>query len=96
MPTYLPGDKIILQATFRDTNGTLVTPAQVALRIKDPAGSVVTITALSPGLPSPGIYEHHYDLEGLAPGTYIYQWKSDGTYDAVGEGVFLVAKPRVP
>lgn len=76
------GQTVILQATFKDTDGGNVDPSSVDLTIEDPDGNITTPT---PSNPEVGVYEHQLDLD--TDGDWDYRFEgttSEGT--AVCEG----------
>ena len=70
------GDRITLEATFKDKNGDLYAPDSITLNIYDPANGLdATKTAGDMTNPSTGLYQVEYDIpdNGL-PGTWRAIW----------------------
>lgn len=86
--SYLVGNVIVL--TFRVWSRTVgrVDPVTVTLTIQDPSGSQTTPF---PSKVSEGSYQYLFDTEAADPGTYLYRWQGDGTYEVAREGSFEVA-----
>jgi len=91
MSNPIIGQSVILQATFKDTDGVLVDPSSVTLTIEDPDG---TVTTPAPTNQSTGVYQHSLDLD-LA-GDWDYRWEGDTTEGAaVCEGRICVIASSV-
>src|SRR4051812_29508852 len=83
--TYQIGDAVPLEATFRNTAGTLTNPTAVTLTVRAPDG---TITTPSPTNPSTGVF--HYDLSVTQPGLWWYTFKGTGAIQAADRKSFYV------
>lgn len=88
--TYDIGDLVRLTGTFSGTDGTLVDPTTVVLKIKPPGGSVSTVT---PTRESTGV--HYHDYTPSAHGTHLYRFEGTGAAQAAEDSVFYVRKSRV-
>ena len=75
MPIYT-GDRITLEATFKDENGDLYAPDSITLNIFDPANGLDdTITEGSMTNPSTGVYQVDYDIpDNAIPGSWRVIW----------------------
>ena len=88
MSTYVPGQTVVLSATFINTaTGAPLNPATVELRVLDP--SMKETDTLTGGLthPSTGVYS--LNVVTYLIGTWSYRWLSTAPYSA-GEGSFRV------
>src|SRR3954469_17416489 len=83
--TYQIGDAVPLEATFRNTAGTLTNPTAVTLTVRAPDG---TVTTPSPTNPSTGVF--HYDLSVTQPGLWWYTFKGTGAIQAADRNSFYV------
>lgn len=79
-PLY-PGTTLARRFTFKDENRQVYDPSTVTVKVKTPAGSVVTTQTLSDlSKESTGVYVFRYNLEDEAPSG---QWKIEvsATYE---------------
>jgi hypothetical protein len=81
---YQVGDLVPLQATFRDSTGTLANTT-VTLTVRAPDGTVTTPT---PTNPSAGVYR--YDLAATQPGLWWYTFKGSGAVQTAERNSFHV------
>ena len=86
--TYDYGDIVRVQGTFRDEDGDLADPSEVAIWIKAPSSTVATST--NPSNPSTGVY--YLDFEPGSSGQFYYRIFSDGALQASEEGMFRVRR----
>ena len=82
--SYDYGDVIRVDGTFRNEDGDLDDPAEVAIWIKAPSSTVFVSTA--PENPSTGYY--YVDYEITSTGQYYYRVFSTGSLTNSEEGMF--------
>lgn len=91
---YDRGDVVRLTANFTNLSNTATDPTAVALRVKQPDGTVVvynypaTIAKDSTG-------QYHYDLSIAESGDYYYRYEGTGAVQAAAEGLFHVHRSNV-
>jgi len=84
------GNNLTTTSEFKDINGVIVTPANVALKYKDPAGTVISaeITQLSNLKYTSTVYLN-------IPGDWTFRWECMGTYATAEEFVIQVLPSKV-
>ncbi len=86
------GDLVRCEGRFANLIGTLVDPATVTFKVKDPNGDVTTYlydTDAQVIKQDTGIY--YVDVSVDKAGTWYYRFNSTGTSQAAGETAFTVA-----
>jgi len=89
MNIYDVGDRVIITATFKTSDGVLADPSSVSAVVRAPDGTIQTFTA--PAHPSTGYYEQAVDPS--TPGNWRYKFVGTGTMLTVQEGMFYVRTP---
>lgn len=80
MKSYFPGTAVLVDATFADATGTLVTPSPVSVAVTDPTGAPVTVGAAS--FPTTGNGQALTSPVSLL-GTYNVTWSGTASGDVV-------------
>ena len=88
---YDIGDIVTVDATFRDEDGALASPATVEAHIKKPDGSVVELT---PSEDSEGVFSA--EVEPDTAGDWWYSFDGEGGLQASEERRFVVRQRQVP
>jgi len=90
---YDVGDKLVLRAEMRDSNGDLAVGGTVTCLVKHPDGTVEALSGIQN--PSTGIYEKEFVFDD--DGDYWVRWSSAGSnvYNAI-EKKYPVRTRRVP
>lgn len=91
-PPYDIGDQVTLQATFTLANGTLANPGTVVCRVRQPDGTLQTVTPVSN--PSTGVFQAVF--APAQSGEHWYRFEGTGG-SAVGadEAAFIVDPKKV-
>ena len=87
------GQQIILEATYRDSAGSVVDPGTVRVHHRPPGGSITTyvyntdaeVTKVSTGIYRYSILTNDASLEG----THVYRWDDNGEV-AIADGNIFV------
>ena len=90
--TFDIGDLVRCEGRFTNLVGTLIDPATVTFKIKDPNGAVTTYSYPADAQvikSATGIY--YVDVNATKAGTWYYRFYSTGTSQAAGETAFKVA-----
>lgn len=84
------GNNVTSISEFKDVNGTIVTPTNVALKYKDPSGLVTTgsITQLSNLKYTSTVYLN-------IPGDWIFRWECTGNYATSEEFMIRVLPSQI-
>jgi hypothetical protein len=85
---YQSGDAVILTQRYTDASGTLVDPASVVLRTKDPESSITTPIINRTAI---GIYTAEFVVDVVGP--WVYEWKTTGGNSAVVGRFDVLASP---
>lgn len=83
------GSTIRLQATFRNSAGTLTDPSTVVARLLDPRGAETTPTAQNA---STGVW--YFDTTPTIAGTWFYRFEGSGTVEVSNERSFTVLESK--
>ncbi len=92
------GDRVVIVGKFEDRTGVAVDPDVIALKIKNPDGTVDTYWySYSGDILITRIEAGHYELEFdiTQYGIYYYYWYSTGVGKTAGENSFEVRKSKV-
>lgn len=94
---YDMGDLVrISSGTFTNSGGTAVDPTTITMRLRNPAGSVITY--VSGGTPAPSqaaTGSYFVDVTLTMPGRWHYRWEGVGDAVAAAEGSLEVQRSRV-
>ena len=85
--SYLIGNQVRLSVTFNDYNGTLADPTTIVLKVKNPDGTIETLTTIKDA-----VGKYHYDYEPLKVGDYCYRFEATGAVVAASQEKFTVYK----
>lgn len=80
------GSVVRLDVVLTDISGAFVDPGALALKLRDPAGSIATI---SPVKDSTGHY--HVDVALPTAGTWQWRWEATAPNAGASEGQMVVA-----
>jgi hypothetical protein len=89
--TYDVGDLVVLTGSFVNKDAVPTNPTTVVLKVREPDGVVVTVSAPSTGVT--GVYEGTFPPTKV--GTHWYRFLGTGTVSAAGETAFVVRKQQV-
>jgi len=90
---YDKGDVVVVSAAFTDRNGTLIDPATVTFKIKDPSGTTTAyIFGTNGELVKDSVGNYHVDVPVSLEGTWQYRYESTGTGQAAEEGQFKIKR----
>ena len=94
LDSYIAGNVVILTANFTvAATGVLTDPSTVVLKVGNgEAGSTTYTYGVGSTITrqAAGEYQANIDTTGFAAGTYVYEWISTGTAQAVAAGAFIV------
>lgn len=87
--TYDQGDRVRIQAEFRDLSNQLANPTTVTVQVKRADGTISTPSASNP---STGVFTADVDIPTAATsaGVWSYRFAGTGALVAAGEAVFFV------
>lgn len=90
------GDLVRLESEFRDLElDTLMDPTVVKLSIREPDGTLVTLTyGVDASIIRSSLGIYYYDLDCDQSGDWYYRWWSTGTGQAAEERHFTVRPAR--
>lgn len=88
---YDIGDRVMLSATFKASDGVGTDPTTVVLKVMAPDGTSTTPTPTSEGF---GVYWHPLDL--TQAGRWVFRWTGTGAVIATEEGTIDVRRRAVP
>lgn len=93
--TYDVGDRVKIQGSFTDANGTAADPTAVAVKVRDPSGNVSTYTyALSQVTKQEtGVYYMYVTIDEA--GEWWYRFEGTGAVIAADEMHFWAPVARV-
>ena len=95
MPCLYPGSEVQIDCTVRDADGELVTPANLTITVRDPAGNDVVTAIGSLELVSVGVYRHTVVL--AVGGLHFYRWSATGGANiGANEGWIKVHETLLP
>lgn len=87
MIEYDIGDQARLTATFKTSNGVLIDPTEVKIKIRNPNDTETEFTAVRDS-----VGQYHYDLTFTVGGTWYYRFVGTGAAIAAGEASLLVKR----
>jgi len=90
-PTFVVGQQIVLQGTFKNRAGTLTNPTTVVLKVTDPAGTTTTVTNAQQ---STGVYEGTFTP--TIAGDHYWSMKGTAGLIAAGREMFVAVPDRTP
>lgn len=93
--TYDLGDLVRCDTSdtpFTNTAGTVIDPAAVFFKVKDPNGTVTTYTyGVDAALVKSAVGTYYVDVNANVAGTWYYRFYSTGSGQAADENSFTVA-----
>lgn len=90
---YDIGSSVQLSAAFFNNAGILADPTAIALRVKDPTGTVTVYTGAQVTRQEAGIYSLNLAL--AHPGRYFYRFEGTGGVLAAADNMLFVRKSPV-
>ena len=93
---YDPGSKIRLRARFL-AEGVLTDPTTVSLKVKDPAGAIITYSYPT-GVTKESVGRYLKDIMQTMPGRWFYKYIAGpgGVLEATAEGSFRIREQVIP
>jgi hypothetical protein len=88
---YVIGNRARLLCQFTDKDGAAIAPTTVTLKVRNPAGTVQTVTADS--TITLGEYVGEFDLDAV--GIWFYRWTGAGNVAVAAEGKLTVQASQV-
>lgn len=87
---YDVGDAIRLSVAFTNSAGSAVDPGAVALKVRNPAGTVTTYTYALGDLTKSGTGAYYRDIDLDTAGEWAYRWAGTTSNKAATEAEFTV------
>jgi hypothetical protein len=93
---YIPGEVARISITVAAPTGLASDPGALRLKVKPPAGAVVTYAYGSSGeIIKDATGRYHADILLAAAGLWAYRWELDAPNAGAVEGAITVQKSRV-
>lgn len=93
---YIPGEIARISLRVTDLAGAAADPGTLTLKIKPPAGALVTyLYGVAAEIVRDSMGSFHADIPLTASGQWMYRWETTPPNGGAAEGAIVVQKSRV-